>query len=115
MCTANRQGIFGQIAADVAKRNAYGDIVASAWLMIPQHFAGVSVADFVIMPNHFHGILVIGDITVEDDPGVGAGHDRPAQDKYNQSRRSPSLALVVGLFKSTSSRQINLDRQTPGH
>lgn len=54
---------------------------------------------YVVMPNHLHGILVI------EDPGSTAAES------------SPSLApigVIVGSFKSASTRWINRARDTPG-
>lgn len=31
----------------------------SCWDAIPDHFAHVSLGEFVIMPNHFHGIMIL--------------------------------------------------------
>ena len=57
-------------------------------LAIPTHFPQVRIDHYVIMPNHIHAIIVI------ETANVG------------RSRPSPTLSMVVGLYKSGVSRAV---------
>lgn len=92
ICTKNRESLFGAVVNEAMQRNQYGEIVAEEWLLLPQRYAIVSVADFVVMPNHFHSVLEIS--------------QRPEV--------TIPLSMVVGSFKSGIARRINLLRARPG-
>ncbi len=62
------------------------------------------------MPNHFHAIIDI----------VGAIHELPLSNEMSRTsdrsrRRRMLLPLVIGYFKMTTAKQINLLRNTPGN
>ena len=55
--------------------------------------------EFIVMPNHVHGVLFID--------GERARHASPLQ-------HGPTLGVIVGAYKSATTRQINQARGTPG-
>ena len=69
MCTRNRECLFGSVIDGNVLLNELGEIAASCWNAITEHFPDVEVDRFVVMPNHIHGILVIH--------AVGATHASP--------------------------------------
>jgi REP element-mobilizing transposase RayT len=71
--------------------NNCGKIVMNVWNSLPQHHS-VTLDAFQIMPNHMHGIIVINH----------TGGSRPA----------PTLATIIGMFKSQCTKNI---RQIPGN
>ena len=73
--THGRQCLFGEVVGGSMCRNATGDVVARCWAAIPQHFAFVTLDEWVIMPNHMHGILILRPATAPDD-GEHRGHGR---------------------------------------
>jgi putative transposase len=90
--TWNRECVFGDISdghagvqSSVPLLNGYGEIVKSEWMKTAEIRTNVELDEFVVMPNHIHGIPV-----------------------------SNSLPTIVRLFKSTTTKQINKIRNTPG-
>ena len=39
--------------------SALGEIAASCWLALPDHFSTIELDLWVVMPNHVHGIVVL--------------------------------------------------------
>ncbi len=60
--TYERACLFGEIREGEVWLSAIGQIVDRAWREIPEHFAGVTVDDYVIMPNHVHGVIWIENV-----------------------------------------------------
>lgn len=102
ICAKDREQIFGRIDADRMVLNGFGEIVASCWRDLPNHYACVQTDEFVVMPNHVHGILVITESNL-----VGEGSEP------SPTRRYP-LSEIVRSFKTFSARRINELRRTPG-
>ena len=65
------------------------EVAEQELLTLAEHYSNVRVAKCVIMPNHIHAIVVID-----------------AQSETGGSRPAPTLAQVVGLYKSGVSRRI---------
>lgn len=99
--THGRQCLFGEVVGDSMCRNATGDVVARCWAAIPQHFAFVTLDEWVIMPNHMHGILIPRPATAPDD-GEHRGHGRGEASAPSTSEiQSPPS----GCFAPATSRQ----------
>ena len=79
-----------------------GEIVRSAWLELPNRYAGLALDEYIIMPNHIHGILCF----------VGAGLARPSS--ISNPTTDFSLVDVMRVFKSISTIQVNRAFCTPG-
>jgi len=116
--------------------NEFGNVVADTHVWLETQYPHVYWDAWVIMPNHVHGILVLTDI-----PGRGVVSDgdatrtRTAPTSRNDlapqnippSRTAPtshndppengtspkSLGCLMGAFKTISTKQINLLRDTP--
>ena len=112
ICAHNKECLFGDVVDGNMALNDFGRMVDSEWFKTIEIRNNVILDRYVIMPNHFHGIVLIID---NDDSGKA----RLATTKYNVSikmefgkPRSGSLPVIVGLFKSAVTRQINLMRNT---
>ena len=92
VCAHGRRRILGEIYNDQVVLRAAGLIVERQIEQLPERLAGVGLDSFVVMPNHVHALVQL--------------HER--------ARQASPLRVVVGAFKSGSTRQINLLRGTPG-
>ena len=99
VCSYGRECLFGEVINEEMQPNQFGQIVVDSWLWLAKHYPYVALDAWVVMPNHFHGIMVIG----ENDEGGS----RTAPTKIK------SLGRLIGAFKTVSTKQINLIRQTP--
>ncbi len=79
----------------------YGKIVNQYWLEIPEHFPNAKLDEYIIMPNHLHRILIIKDNVV-----VGNRYACPLHNMGNK-RQYKKLPVIIGLFKSAVTKQIN--------
>jgi putative transposase len=104
--TWHRVNLFGKVVDGVIRVNQYGHIVATAWEWLQKQYPYVNLDPYIVMPNHFHGIIHIVEI---DDRGRGGS--RPAPTENNKIK---PLGELIGAFKTTSAKQINLLRSTPG-
>jgi hypothetical protein len=100
LCTENRRCLFGDVIDGVMRLSEFGKIVVACWEEISSHFQFASLDSYVVMPNHLHGI-----ITLSDDER--ASHDLPLQDRQTSGSKPGSITAIIGLFKSSVTRQIN--------
>jgi putative transposase len=114
ICTWKRECVFGDISdghagvqSSVPLLNGYGEIVKSEWMKTAEIRTNVELDEFVVMPNHIHGILII------NDDGRGTLQRAPTYERFGKPV-SNSLPTIVRLFKSTTTKQINKIRNTPG-
>ena len=54
---------FGNISNGKMILSESGQIAYNLWYELPEHFAFVSMDEFVVMPNHVHGIVIIESTT----------------------------------------------------
>jgi REP element-mobilizing transposase RayT len=106
ICTHNHGCIFGEIEEEMMRLSPEGEIVKKCWEEISKYSQNVELDEFVIMPNHIHGIIVL------TEP-VGAIHESPPP-LTQQQRRKMILSKIIGRFKMTSAKGINLLRNTSG-
>ena len=59
ICIREQQCLLGEIVADAVCLNSAGQMIASAWMALPERFEQVGLDSFVVMPNHIHGIVVV--------------------------------------------------------
>jgi putative transposase len=78
-----------------------GTIVRRTWESIPERFPAVELISFALMPNHIHGVIAIMGSNLAT--GKGRASLAPTKDK-------PSLAAIVGAFKSLSTIAVNRAR-----
>ena len=97
-----REMLFGEIINEEMELNELGQIVSEKWKWLGTQYEYVELGIWVVMPNHFHGILVI------HDDGRGGSRSAPTPMK-----RKP-LGGLIGAFKTVSTKQINLLRDTDG-
>ena len=97
-----REMLFGEIVNEEMALNDFGRIASEKWQWLETQYEYVELGAWVIMPNHLHGILVI-----HDD---GRGGSRPAPTPI---KRKP-LGGLIGAFKTISTKQINILRDTEG-
>jgi len=95
--SGNKNYPFCNIVDGEVVLNEIGMIIAKQWKWIFDRYDHILIDEYVIMPDHFHAILQINSGTVRDDL------DRPL---LCQKRRS--LSILIGAFKTTSSKRIHL-------
>lgn len=99
-CVQNRECLFGNIFNGVMALNDAGMLVESVWNGLTEHFPSIGFDAFVVMPNHVHFIVTI--VVPGEDEDDGA-----AQENRATQGCAPTLAQVVGAFKSISAAQVN--------
>ena len=99
VCTYERQTLFGEITDGSMHLNPYGEIVASCWQELSQHYSSVTNETFIVMPNHFHGIIII---------------DRERSGLKPDPTRVHALSEILRGFKTFSAREINEIRNSQG-
>jgi putative transposase len=116
----DRECLLGDIIDGEMHLNDYGRIVAAEWQKIPTRFPHVTTDTSIVMPNHLHGIIVIGGRRGEASAAGQAGQHDIAGGGFAPTLPRPtgttagSLGAMVQNFKSTSTRVVNVLRQTPG-
>ena len=114
VCTYGRQHLFGEVVNEEMMLNENGVIVRTEWFWSEVVRPTLVMDAFVIMPNHVHGIVAI----THDPGGVGthsyASLHRPADDASRLKRAKRSLSTFVGQFKGMTTKNINIQRGTPG-
>ncbi|MEA3391947.1 MAG: transposase [Candidatus Marinimicrobia bacterium] len=92
----NKKYTFSTIIDDKINLNMIGKIIDTRWKWLFEHYAHLSLDEYIIMPDHFHGIVHIL------PESVGDGRDRP----LHYLKRKP-LPEIIGVFKTTSSKLIH--------
>jgi putative transposase len=90
ICTHQRLPLFGEIRGNEMHLNNIGEIAASCWLELPDHFPQVELDVWVVMPNHVHGIVVIIDMQTDEDGCVVASDGRAMEPAHV----APGCAVV---------------------
>jgi putative transposase len=102
VCTHEKLCLLSSIDGQSVVLTKYGQIVRSAWVNLPNRFAGLVLDEYILMPNHLHGILCF----------VGAGLARPAS--ATKPANELSLPNIMRVFKSVSTVEMNRAFRTPG-
>ena len=130
ICAYQRECLFGDIVDGEMQLNEYGKIVVGTYLWLATQYSYIDLDAWIIMPNHFHGILVL-----TDHSGEGVSRNAPThlgQDVLRKACVIPetcgferdnalptdgmkrkSLGRLIGAFKTVSTKQINLFRDSP--
>jgi len=87
-CVHGMKHCFGKIQNSTMILSEAGLIVQKQWYWLQERYDYVQLHTFQIMPNHIHGIIEIK--------------------KVSPDRRIKSLSGLMGVFKTTSSKQIHL-------
>ena len=104
ICTQNRVSMFGDIVNERMRLNDVGRMVAESWQWLSKQYDYVELDAWVIMPNHLHGIVIINDVCRCDS------RTAPTWNRV----KPKSLGSLIGAFKTTSTKQVNIYRGTPG-
>jgi REP element-mobilizing transposase RayT len=91
--------------------NRLGRIAEEEWLRCKQLRAEVDLGAFVVMPDHFHGIVMIAPLAANSR---GPNTEECIPQGSALYRRPRSLGALVAGFKSSTTRRINLLRNSPG-
>jgi len=118
MCIENREAILGKITDGVMHLSEYGEIVKNEFVNMGTYNKRAIVDEWVIMPNHVHCIITLGHVDATTDTGaVEKIHEFSLQidiKQYRRLRRKMLIPLLEGKFKTLTSKQINILRETPG-
>ena len=113
ICTHNKECLFGSVMGENMVLSDFGRMVEVEWLKTAEIRKNVILDVRVIMPNHFHGIVLI----TEKDSGkarLATTHGNVQTKMEFGKPQSGSLSAIVGSFKSSVAKQINLMRNTLG-
>ena len=99
----HREFLFGEVVNGEMRLNQYGEIAADTLQWLERQYPYVELGAWVVMPNHAHVILIIHD---EDRRGGSRTAPTPI-------KRKP-LGRLIGVFKTVSTKHINLLRDTEG-
>jgi REP element-mobilizing transposase RayT len=117
ICTNEKGNIFGFVKDGKMILNKFGIIARREWIKTARIRTNVVLDAFIIMPDHIHGIIWIRNPKIDHCRGM-ACHAHEIQYKFvNRQFGKPikqSLSSIIGLFKSSASREINKNRRTPG-
>ena len=102
VCTQERICRLGDISEGQIKLSEAGRIAERSWKWLGAHFTNVELDSYVIMPNHLHGIVIM------NERRRGGSRTAPTE------IQSKPLGRLIGAFKTTSTKEINLVRGTPG-
>jgi len=120
VCTCRHVCLFGDVERGIMVLNDIGQIVASTWREIVDHFPGVTLDEWIVMPNHVHGIVVLRGVRPPvPEVAVAAWRARHLDGEGVQRRTPPrgpaqgSLGAIIGSFKSAATKRVNALRRTP--
>ena len=103
ICAKDRECLFGDVVNGKMRLNMSGRIVSKCWMWLKDQYPYVQLDEWILMPNHLHGIIVI------EDKCRGGSRTAPTN-----APKKKSLGLLIGAFKTTSTKRINHLRQSPG-
>jgi REP element-mobilizing transposase RayT len=119
ICSFQRECLFGRVVDAEVELSQFGEVAASCWSAIPQHFSHVELDCFVVMPNHVHGIVVVtenlGGTAMPCPYGRSLQGDSGGRMRKFGDAISGSLPTIVGSFKSAVTQKINILRNSPRH
>lgn len=115
MVTYNREYLFGEITNGKMALNDIGRIIKNEWLNTPRIRLYVPLDEFIVMPNHLHGIVIITN-EIEKYVAEIVETNRYSSLQYKTPFKSPShtIGAIIRGFKSTTTKQIDCARGTPG-
>jgi REP element-mobilizing transposase RayT len=114
--TQDRTCLLGDVVDGQMRLNEFGEIVREEWLRTAQMRSNVALDAFVIMPNHLHGIIILRDRTSPDGGGTWQPaptfRRAPTVERFGKPT-SNSIPTIVRLFKSATTKRINIARRMP--
>ena len=88
ICLKNRKEFFSNVVNSELILTEFGKILDEVWNSLPKYY-NVELDYYIIMPDHFHAVIIL---------------DNSLMNK--SSNKSTDLSLVIGKFKSFSTRKI---------
>ncbi len=98
----SRDKLFGNIVDGKCEYNSFGKIVVTTWQGLAERYPYLLLDESVLMPNHFHGILFYTETRTNNG------------ERIVEIIKVKPLGQIIGAFKTTTAKQINLLRGTPG-
>jgi putative transposase len=99
--------------------NEVGAIVVETWRWLSTQYTYVVLDEWCVMPNHLHGILTLtgrGGSRTAPTNSVAVGD--PARTNALTANALPvrrkTVGRLIGAFKTVSTKNINVQRGTPG-
>ncbi len=96
--------MFGEIKNEEMQLSEEGEITTKYWELLSRKYEYLDIDEWVIMPNHLHGIMII------NDDCRGGSRTAPTADIIKHK----PLGRLIGMFKTVSTKQINIIHSTPG-
>jgi REP-associated tyrosine transposase len=110
ICTRNRTCIFSEVRGGEIRPTPVGEVAASCWEAIPDHFPTAELDAFVLMPNHLHGIVVLhGPLDLEQGTACRAPTNQAGFRERFGAPVSGSISTIVRSFKAAVTKAINDD------
>jgi putative transposase len=109
ICAQDKKCLFGRVVEGEMILNEAGQTIQRVWEDLPHRFPTVVLDVFQLMPNHFHGILVIPGAGLEQALALATGAPviQPGPKAAGTASRTPTMAGVVGAFKSIATIEVN--------
>ncbi len=104
-----RLPLFGAIGEQGMLLNDLGAIAEEEWVRSKQVRLEVDLGAFVLMPDHLHGI-----VTIAPPPETSTNSEGIKPQTRSLYRCPRSLGALVAGFKLSTTRRINLLRNSPG-
>lgn len=102
VCCVDMKTLFGSVVDSAVVLNRLGQVAHAELIALSEHHNAVADT-FIVMPNHIHAILFLEPKrfaeSLSQTGGTGAA---PAEN----SRATPPLGVVVGLYKQAVTRQV---------
>ena len=114
ICTIERECLLGKILNGKMILNEFGRFAEAALTWIPKQYTYVKLDAHVVMPNHVHAILCLSDEGHCEDAARRGGSRTAPTTTHIPSRPRKSLGRLVGVFKTVSTKWINVMRDAPG-
>ncbi len=102
ICALGHKCLFGKFSDGEIQLYEYGRIIDKCWKWLAEQYDYVHLDRYVVMPNHLHGIIIIR--------REGGSRTAPTEN----TRKCKPLSRLVGAFKTVSTKQMNIIRNTPG-
>lgn len=136
ICTNKKENIFGEIINDLMVLNEKGKIIQNEWEKTNQIRPEIIIDEYIIMPDHIHGIIIISNPVgvnrnspqidnnspsvsnspqIDNNPPNVSNTPQMLENINRQNKlQSPkkTIGSIVRGFKSTTTKQINLIRNT---
>lgn len=112
VCTHQHMPLFGEISNKEMRLTGFDTLVVEEWERTAEMRPHVTLDAFVVMPNHFHAVVLFEDASLSVE---GGDRERSRTGGSTPLQQAPSpLGSVIGGFKRSVTKQVNVLRGTPG-